>query len=220
MAGRTIAIGDVHGCAAALATLLSALDLQPDDIVIVLGDYVDRGPDSKGVIDQLLAVSDRCTLVPLMGNHEEMFLDNLSHPHQPDAWLMYGGQATLDSYGPGTQLFDVPSEHVTFLRNCRNYLETETHFFVHANYTFDLPLRDQHVYTLRWMSLKQNVPQPHTSGKTAIVGHTAQRSGKILDLGHLKCIDTHCYGGGWLTALDVISGKVWQADMSGKLRAS
>ena len=56
-------------------------------------------------------------------------------------------------------------------------------------------------------------PGPHDSGKTVIVGHSRlRRSGEILDLGHLFCIDTFCYGGGWLTALDVKTGEVWQAD--------
>ncbi len=107
MAGRTIAIGDVHGCSVALAAVLRAIDPQPEDVIVPLGDYVDRGPDSKGVLDQFLAWSARCTLIPLAGNHEEMLLDNLEHPHEPDAWLMYGGQATLDSYGPGARLLDI-----------------------------------------------------------------------------------------------------------------
>ena len=55
-------------------------------------------------------------------------------------------------------------------------------------------------------------------GKTAIVGHTPQGTGEILDLGYLICIDTYCVGGGWLTALDVESGRVWQANREGRLR--
>ena len=74
MPGRTIAIGDIHGCSTALAALLQAIDPQPDDTIITLGDYVDRGIDSKGVLDQLIALADRCRLVPLLGNHDEMML--------------------------------------------------------------------------------------------------------------------------------------------------
>jgi serine/threonine protein phosphatase 1 len=61
-------------------------------------------------------------------------------------------------------------------------------------------------------------PGPHESGKTVIVGHTSQKNGEILDLGHVKCIDTFCCGGGWLTALDVHTHEVWQADREGKMR--
>jgi serine/threonine protein phosphatase 1 len=62
------------------------------------------------------------------------------------------------------------------------------------------------------------MPPPHQSGKKAVVGHTPQISGDILDLGHLVCIDTYCYGDGWLTALDVDSGEVFQTNRDGQVR--
>ena len=71
---RTIAIGDIHGCSAALAKLIELIELQPDDVLVPLGDFVDRGIDSKGVIHQLISLGDRCRLVPILGNHEEMML--------------------------------------------------------------------------------------------------------------------------------------------------
>ena len=70
---------------------------------------------------------------------------------------------------------------------------------------------------MRWASLPP-VPKPHCSGKFAIVGHTPQKSGEILNLGYLKCIDTFCHGGGWLTELEVDTGKVCQANVAGELR--
>ncbi|MHB8862103.1 MAG: serine/threonine protein phosphatase, partial [Pirellulaceae bacterium] len=85
------------------------------------------------------------------------------------------------------------------------------HIFMHANYIADRDLDDQPEETLFWTHVSSVVPPPHRSGKIAIVGHTPQFSGEILDLGHLKCIDTCCFAGGWLTALDVHSGQVWQA---------
>src|SRR4051812_9682650 len=69
---RTIAIGDIHGCDAALAALVAAIAPQPNDTLVVLGDFVDRGPNTRGVIDQLIELSQRCRLVTLLGNHEEM----------------------------------------------------------------------------------------------------------------------------------------------------
>ena len=77
MPGRTIAIGDIHGCSAALAALVAAIEPSKDDTVITLGDYIDRGPDSRGVLDQLIALAARCRLIPLLGDHEEMLLDTL-----------------------------------------------------------------------------------------------------------------------------------------------
>ncbi len=79
-------------------------------------------------------------------------------------------------------------------------------------------MQDQPDEMLRWESLRETTPGPHDSGKTAILGHTAQQGGEVLDLGHLKWIDTFCYGGGWLTAMDVMTEEVWQADRDGKLR--
>ncbi len=104
-----------------------------------------------------------------------------------------------------------------FLEGCWDFYETDTHIFVHANYFPDLPMSEQPVMMLRWESLRATTPGPHNSGKTVIVGHTPQKNGEILDLGHLKCIDTYCYGGGWLTALDVRTNEIWQADLKGNM---
>jgi serine/threonine protein phosphatase 1 len=91
------------------------------------------------------------------------------------------------------------------------------HIFVHAYYEPDRPLREQPGGGLRWSSLPP-VPARHCSGKVAIVGHTPQKSGEVLDLGYLKDIDTFCHGGGWLTALEIRTGKVWQANLAGEMR--
>lgn len=69
---RSIAIGDIHGCLLALKAIIAAIDLQPEDTIITLGDYIDRGPDSKGVLDQLIELEGRCNLIPLKGDHDEM----------------------------------------------------------------------------------------------------------------------------------------------------
>lgn len=217
MSGRTIAIGDIHGYSASLATLLKAIDPQPDDTVIPLGDYCDRGPDTRGVIDQLIAIEKQCRLIPLLGNHDELLLEVRECGDHFNEWLSYGGTTTLYSYGV-TIPEEIPQEHVDFLQRCHRYHETETHLFVHANYWAAEPLDGQPDQVLRWESLRNRTPGPHISGRVAIVGHTAQRDGNILDLGYLKCIDTCCYGGFWLTALDANTGQIWQADPEGRLR--
>jgi serine/threonine protein phosphatase 1 len=221
MPSRIIAIGDIHGCAPALGAVVDEIQPQRSDTLIVLGDCVDRGPDSRGVLEQLLALRDRCRLVCLLGNHEEMMLNYLDGIPQPDDWLECGGAQTLDSYGdakPKTER--VSPEHVDFVRTWGDCFETDSHFFVHANYEAERPLSTQHWQTLRWQSLKTSVPEPHQSGKTAIVGHTSLKNGEVLDLGHLVCIDTFCWGGMWLTALDVATGQLWQADRNGRIRQS
>jgi serine/threonine protein phosphatase 1 len=223
--GRTIAIGDIHGCSLALKALVDAIDPGPKDLLVPLGDYIDRGPDSRGVLDQMLALSERCVLVPLLGNHEEMLLAALEGQSELNYWLKFGGIAALASYGysSGTDVRPdhlralIPSQHLDFIKQCRDYFETVGHIFVHAYYEPDRPLQEQLWSGLRWTSLPP-IPARHSSGKVAIVGHTPQKSGEILYLGYLKCIDTYCHGGGWLTALEVRTGQVWQADAQGRLR--
>lgn len=219
MSQRVIAIGDVHGCATALATLLEVIRPRADDTLVVLGDAVDRGPDSRGVIEQLLRLRESCRLIPLMGNHEEMMLNFLDQRPQPDDWLQVGGAETVESYrGPDGKMTAVPREHEDFLRTWQDYFETDTHLFVHASYEPRRPMAEQHWHLLRWHSLRDGVPGPHCSGKQVIVGHTSQRTGEVFDVGHLVCIDTYCWGGGWLTALDVTDGSLWQANDRGQLR--
>jgi serine/threonine protein phosphatase 1 len=216
---RTIAIGDIHGCLAALETLLAAIRPGPEDTLITLGDYVDRGPNSRGVIERLMLVQQQCHLIPLLGNHEEMLLTVYDGSGELYVdWLLYGGQATLESYDTQSPE-DIPAAHVEFLRSCRLFHEMERHFFVHGTYRPQLPLEAQPREVLLWESLKICRPGPHCSGKTAIVGHASQKTGEILDLGYLKCIDTWCYGEGWLTALDIFSGETWQANKNGEMRS-
>lgn len=218
MARRTIAIGDIHGCSIALAALIDAIDPQPEDTLVTLGDYVNKGIDSKGVLDFLLELEPRCKLVPLLGNHDAVMLAAIGRRLSMEGWKAIGGAATLQSYGASERIDDVPATHAEFLRRCRMWHETPTHLFVHAAYDPNLPLDQQNEATLLWQGLRDEVPGPHVSGKTAIVGHTSQKDGEILDAGHLVCIDTYCWNGGWLTAMEVESRKVWQVDERGRLR--
>ena len=216
---RTIAIGDIHGCNLALEALLRAIAPQPDDVLITLGDYIDRGPDSRGVITTLMELAGRCRLVPLIGNHEIMMLVAREDRTQMEFWLQFGGLETLDSYGGSHESLEaVPEEHFRYIDSCQSYFQTEKHIFLHANYAANTPLERQPEYLLFWEHLTSHVPDRHYSGKTTIVGHTPQYEGEILDLGHVVCIDTFCVGGGWLTALDVDTGQNWQADRDGRLR--
>lgn len=215
---RTIAIGDIHGCATALAAILRAIDPQPLDTLVTLGDYVDRGPDSAGVLEQMIALGRRCRHVPLLGNHEEMLIASRDDSTEFKFWLRYGGQQTLASYGSAANFSQIPAAHWQFIEGCRVCWETERHFFTHASYEPDAPLDQQEREVLLWQSLRDVVPGPHRSGKIVVVGHTPQPDGRMLDLGYLKCLDTGCCYGGWLTACDVESGMLWQSDNEGAVR--
>ena len=217
---RTIAIGDIHGCSIALETLVPALELQTDDVLVTLGDVIDRGPDSRHVLVQLLALREKCQFVPLLGNHEQMLLDAVDRKIPLQSWLMHGGAETLDSYGDNAVLNDLDAAHVEFLRTWGDYYETPSHFFVHGNYLPRKPLSKQPWHWLRWESLRAMMPAPHCSGKTAVLGHTSHKQGEIVNAGYMVCIDTYCHGGYWLTALEPDSRRVWQANQRGELRES
>ncbi len=218
MTGRTIAIGDIHGCEIAFRALIEAISPQTDDTIVTLGDYIDRGADSKGVIDRLIELERTCHLVSLLGNHEELMLNARKDKGGLAFWQACGGAATLESYDELERIEAVPEEHWDFLERCGTYHASEGHFFVHANYDPAKPLEEQDRRHLLWLSLRDSIPGPHYSGSVAICGHTPQRDGRILDLGYLKCIDTDCCHLGWLTALDVESGHAWQVNESGELK--
>jgi serine/threonine protein phosphatase 1 len=215
---RTIAIGDTHGCSVALSRLLKAIAPQPEDTIVALGDYIDRGPDSRGVLDQYIELAARCQLTPLMGNHEEMLVASMRGEASVHLWLACGGLATMKSYGESAGFEGIPRSHVEFIESCKLFHVVGDYFFVHANYEPHLPLEEQSVEVLLWRSLREFTPGPHCSGKRAVVGHTLQTGGTIRDLGYLKCIDTGCYNNGWLTAIDVESGRIWQTNQRGELR--
>ena len=95
---RTIAIGDIHGCAVALDTILAEIAPQPSDTIVGMGDYVDRGPESSRVIEILIDLVSHCRFVPLIGNHEMMMFKGMNSQKDFDFWFQYGGNTTLASY--------------------------------------------------------------------------------------------------------------------------
>src|ERR1700680_1442382 len=120
--GRIIAISGINGCSAALATLGQAIDPTPLDTLVFLGDYIDRGPYSRGVLEQVIALAERNTVVRLMGNHEEMLLAALEGASELRYWLKFGGTEALSSYGykggpelrPADLRALIPVEHLDF----------------------------------------------------------------------------------------------------------
>jgi len=220
---RTLAIGDIHGCSRALDALLAAVAPTANDVIITLGDYVDRGLDSAGVIDRLIRLASTHQLVALRGNHEEMMLDARRGDAEMMMWCACGGgEVALMSYDPSLDsptLACVPAAHWDFLdRFCREYHESEAHVFVHGGLEPGLPLAAQQPHVLRWQVFPP--AGPHVSGKTVVCGHTPQVSGVPHVLPHAICIDTAACNGGWLTGLDVTSGHYWQANERGQVRES
>lgn len=210
---RTLAFGDIHGCHQPLLALLNAIDPQPDDTLIFLGDMIDRGPDSKGVIDTIRALEKRCQVITILGNHEEMMLASLKYRDERRYWLKYGGDTTLQSFGGvgnDNDILFVPADYVSWLKGLKPYHETEQFIFCHATPLPHLEMDKQSSDSLRWRFIPNEVEAVHVSGKTIICGHSAQKSGKVLQRDGIICIDTFAHGGGNLTALQVDSMTVWQ----------
>ena len=219
---RHLAIGDIHGCFNALTSLANFVGFRHDDTIITLGDYVDRGPNSRAVLDFVIELGKKHHHVPLRGNHEIMMLDAREKKSWLHAWMTFGGDATLLSYSrsadePGS-FADIPDTHIDFLENnLVSYYECESHFFVHANVDAKTELSEQSDASLYWK--KYGDPERHCSDKIMVCGHTAQRTGLPRSNEHSICIDTWAHGGGWLSCLDVGSGTVWQANEAGDTRS-
>lgn len=215
MTGRVVAIGDIHGCDVALAALLDLVAPVPADTFVVLGDVVDRGPNVRGCIDRLLELGRTSMLVFIQGNHEEMMLDSATEGNWLDDWLGFGGVETLHSYGMPPRFTNVPDAHWEFLRGGLDLFETSRAIFVHANLEPGVPHDQQLPEWLRWQRMR-GVEKPHPTGKRVICGHTSLPHGRPGLFDGWVNIDTWCYGGGWLTALDVTTDTVWQARKDGR----
>jgi serine/threonine protein phosphatase 1 len=216
---RTLAIGDIHGCYKALTTLLSAVSPGTEDQFVFLGDYVDRGEDSRGVIELFLSDSRLKNAIFLRGNHEIMMMDSRADEIKSCNWQAFGGFETVLSYGAKV-VEDwkgvIPGNHWAFLESTRPYHETSNHIFVHGSVHPDLELKEQPDWQLYWERFDS--VQPHKSGKKIICGHTPQGGAKIADIGYAACIDTAAVFGGWLTCLDAASGSFWQANEGGQVQ--
>lgn len=200
-----IAIGDIHGCLFALEQLLDRLSPQPEDHLIFVGDYIDRGPNSKGVIERLLTLRETHNCTFLRGNHEAMMLDYLTKGNW-DLWQLNGGVETLESYSNAGHL-NIPETHRDFLDETVIYHETEEFFFVHAGLKPNLTIADnlnRHGAEVFLWERSHLRAKKLAWEKTVVCGHTPQPV--PIDQPKLICVDTGCvfaprFGKGALTAV-------------------
>ena len=207
--GCLVAIGDIHGDAAALHDLLrrlAARGLHPGrDTVIFLGDLIDRGPASREVVETVMALAAAHPhWVVLQGNHEEQMLTAGTDPATWAVWSAQGGVETLRSYdpdppfryGPGDIARLIPAAHREWLAARPSIHETASFIFVHAGLDPRLPLAANPERTLRWIR-QEFIASPRDWGKRVIFGHTRQRAPLLLP--NKIGIDT-LLSGGCLTA--------------------
>ncbi|MCZ8326135.1 MAG: metallophosphoesterase family protein [Sphingomonadaceae bacterium] len=223
---RAYAVGDIHGRADLFAALIAAIDA--DDAargpaattVILLGDLIDRGPDSAGVIRLAREWQARRPVRILTGNHEEMFLDALEKPEVMRHFLRFGGRETLLSYPidpleyTRAELDEVitlarraiPPEDIAFVRSFEDQVLLGDYLFVHAGIRPGVPLDDQRQSDLRWIR-EPFLDHPESFGPVVIHGHTITEQAEIRT--NRIGIDTGAYRSGRLTALGLESTERW-----------
>lgn len=206
-AERILAFGDIHGCLEQLQSLLQQVKPTHQDKLIFLGDYVDRGPDSAGVLDYLIDFSQTYPeTIFLRGNHEQMFLDYLNGRNH-HLFLMNGGIETLDSYDLSGG-HRVPDSHIAFLESLRTFYSYEDFLFVHAGLRPGLDIDRQDEQDMLWIR-QDFISSDYDWGKTIVFGHTPLKN-PLLSTGRIG-LDTGCVYGRQLTCCEVRSRAIWQA---------
>ncbi len=228
---RIIVVGDLHGYCVPLIKLLDSIYLTEEDLMIFIGDYIDRGPESKSVIDKLIQLKSLYSnIIFLKGNHEDMMLGAAGFAavvKDINTWLYNGGVQTLRSYGmdrneimmltgvrdDGERLQKMrnylPDSHLDFLLDLSMFVETDNYFFCHAGIKPFISIEDgkENAFDLLW--IRDHIyAEAFNWEKTVVCGHTPLTDVLIKD--RLICIDTGLYYYGKLSAIDVLTKHIFQ----------
>lgn len=228
---RIVVIGDLHGHYKPLLRILEKIALNDGDLAVFIGDYIDRGYESRSIVQRLIELQFvNPETVFLKGNHEDMLLGCLGYPavvSDLQTWLYNGGAATLASYGMGVRdlqklsnLWDhteraaiirevIPEDHIRFFKELQLYVETDHFFLCHAGVDPSCTVDEgkERVFDLLWM---RDHLYADTSlwDKTVVCGHTPLR--EVLMRENLICVDTGLHYFGRLSAVDILSKKIYQ----------
>lgn len=202
---RLLAVGDIHGCLGQLRRLMEKVGPEPEDQWVFLGDYIDRGPESRGVIDYLIEFRQRFPRsIFLKGNHEAMFLDYLQGKNRL-VFLGNGGLATIRSYGEASRS-GLPEEHRAFFQSLLPLWQTEAFVFVHAGMRPGIPIQEQSEADLLWIR-REFLDSDFDWGKTVVFGHTPQDT-PLLSATRLG-LDTGAVYGRSLSCCEVRLRQLW-----------
>ena len=223
---RILCIGDIHGCADTLKSLIEKIEPTPDDLIIQMGDMIDRGDKSFDVVKYLIELNQTYNCVFLKGNHEDMWINYLKNESRMDEINMFfvnGGKATLDSYctniiddatgdtmkpGNGLNFNDLPQSHQDFYDNLKIFHEIDDFIFVHAGMNPSYPLDEQIEHDLMWIrNAFLYYPNTICEGKTIVHGHTPMEPDELKHYHETYTdrinLDSACVFGYELTCMNV-----------------
>ena len=212
MKNRHFAIGDIHGCFNSFKKLIEdKIEITKSDKVVLLGDYIDRGSQSKEVVDYIIELKEKgFEIIPLKGNHEAMLLDAFGDESLVSRWILNGGNETLKSFGISS-LKKLETKYLDFFRNLRLYYEFENYLFVHAGFNDEIENPFDDSYHMIW-NCRENYTHPILRDKTIIHGHCVIPSttcdDRIKNDNPVTNLDTGCVysdhsGLGRLTSLEI-----------------
>lgn len=218
MNGRLLAIGDIHGCLDPFTELVEQkIKLKQEDKLILLGDYIDRGDQSKEVLDYIIDLRQKgFDIIPLMGNHESMLLDALDSDDLFSIWTLNGCFETLASFGIN-RLKELDQLYVDFFRSLSHYIIYEKYIFVHAGFNDELinPFEDEK--EMIW-TRRETYENPVFLDKVIIHGHSPISESickqRIMEKDQVLNLDTGCIytnrsGYGRLSALELYSMQLY-----------
>lgn len=207
---RIFAVGDIHGCSQKLKTMMSRLEWSPGggDLLVFLGDYIDRGPRSYEAVEMLIELQDKAPdeVITLMGNHERMFLDFITGLTLPSLFANGMAATVLDYCRGGNEMSEA---HMRFYQNLRLHYETEDYIFVHAGLMPGKLLAEQDPMDLLWIR-EPFLNSDYDFGKTVVFGHTPFIN-PLIAPGRLG-LDTGAVYGGPLTAVTLPEVRFTYAD--------
>lgn len=218
MGDRIFAIGDIHGCFDALRILIEhKIELTRSDKLVLLGDYINKGPQSKEVVDYIMELQDMgFDVVPLMGNHEVLLLESLNKKIHLERWLQSGGAETLKSFGLKS-LKEMDQSYIQFFKKLAYYYKYPGFLFVHAGFndTIKKPFDDE--YSMVWRC-REKYSHPKLKNKTIVHGHCpitvancierVRTNRQVIDL-DTGCVYADRLGFGRLTAIEVNTMKLF-----------
>lgn len=221
---RTLVVGDIHGQLNLLNELLTKANYKPhEDFLVLIGDLVDRGEDSKGVVERAIQLKNEApnTVVVLQGNHEVMMLNSVKRPNAEasEGWLKTGGVECLKSYTNEQGNVEIPPEHIEFLDSLPAWYEDEHAIYVHASLpkmtdgSFLHPSFSPDSAELMWGRNRRFFHE--YDGKLVVFGHTIAGQmfgewGQVWQRDELIAVDTGAYLTGILSAVELPSRQVYQ----------